>query len=105
MPTLSELLLSARTLDPQATIFAERPWGQDCRAILVDDPVDDVSAEREDMAYLLEVDLAREVLEVWSAWRNGRSPTPAESVAAVVHYAEHDAYLPVAPDDTRGEAR
>jgi hypothetical protein len=50
--------------------------------------------------YLLEVALAQEVLEVWSAWRNGKVPTFAESVEAVVHYAEHDAYLPVAPHDT-----
>ena len=105
MTTLSELVRSAATLDPVATIFAERPWSEDSRAILVGEAVDDVREERQGMAYFLEVGLAQEVLEVWSAWRNGTTPTPAESVAAVVHYAEHDAYLPVASDDARDDAQ
>lgn len=100
MTTLSELLLSARELDPEATVFAERPWREDSRAMLVSAAVDEVRDEPNGMAYLLEVELAREVLEVWSAWRNGEEPTLAESVEAVVHYAEHDAFLPVAPHDT-----
>ncbi|MFI5930254.1 hypothetical protein ACIA3K_30340 [Micromonospora sp. NPDC051543] len=44
--------------------------------------------------YLLEVDLAREVIEVWSLWRGGRQPTVLEAVGAVVYYAEHDVYQP-----------
>ena len=35
------------------------------------------------------------VLEVWSAWRGGRIPTPEECAEVVIHYAERDAYLPV----------
>lgn len=100
MATLSELLRSARALDPAATIFAERPWGEGSRAILISHAVDDVRDERHGMAYLLEVDLAQDVLKVWSDWRNGEQPTSADSVAAVVYYAEHDAYIPVAPHDT-----
>jgi hypothetical protein len=50
MVTLSELLRSARTLDPAATIFAERPWGEGSQAILVSDAVDDVRDERPGMA-------------------------------------------------------
>jgi hypothetical protein len=100
MTTLSDLVRSARELDPKATIFAERPWREDSRAMLVSAAVDDVRDEPNGMAYLLEVALAQEVLEVWSAWRNGTVPTTAESVEAVVHYADHDAYLPVAPRDT-----
>jgi len=42
---------------------------------------------------LLEVWLAQEVLDVWSAWRDGTMPTTEEAVAALVHYATHDAYL------------
>jgi hypothetical protein len=45
--------------------------------------------------YLLEVDAALSVLEVWSAWREGLRPTPEEAAEAVIHYAERDAYLPV----------
>ena len=32
---------------------------------------------------------------VWSAWRGGATPTVAEATAAVIFYAEHDAYQPV----------
>jgi len=51
--------------------------------------------------YFLEVDLVREVLEVWSAWRNGQIPTTNEACTAVIYYAEHDAYQPAA--DSHGE--
>jgi len=45
--------------------------------------------------YLLEVFLAKEVIEVWSKWRGGKRPSLTERIAAVAHYASHDAYLPV----------
>lgn len=45
--------------------------------------------------YLLECSLALEVLGVWSKWRLGRAPSPDEACEAVIHYAVHDAYLPV----------
>ena len=40
--------------------------------------------------YLLEVDLVLDVLETWSWWRGGQTPT----AEAIIHYAETDAYLP-----------
>ncbi|MEO3781404.1 hypothetical protein ABGB16_32380 [Micromonospora sp. B11E3] len=45
--------------------------------------------------YLLELFIVRDVLETWSAWRGGRMPTVQEACQAIVHYAFHDAYLPV----------
>jgi len=68
-----------------------------------DGPVDDsteslVLAEGEapppGFKYLLEVFLAKDVIDVWSKWRGGKRPSRAERVAAVAHYASHDAYLP-----------
>lgn len=49
--------------------------------------------------YLLEVDIASEVIEVWTSWRAGRSPTVDEACEAVIHYAENDAYLPAGDGD------
>lgn len=46
--------------------------------------------------YLLEVLIAREVLEVWSDWRNGRLPSAEEACEAIAYYADNDAYLPEA---------
>ena len=45
------------------------------------------------MKYLLEVELAKEVIQVWKDWRNGREPSPYEKYQAVLYYAEKDAYL------------
>lgn len=52
-------------------------------------------ATAQGMRYLLEVWLAREVIAVWSNWRDGREPTSEEKLAAIVYYAENDAYLPL----------
>lgn len=46
--------------------------------------------------YLLEVDLALEVIEVWRSWHAGTPPTAEEATRAVIYYAEHDAYQPLA---------
>ncbi|WP_328414924.1 hypothetical protein OG470_21685 [Micromonospora sp. NBC_00389] len=86
---LIDLVERLDQLPDEATIYAGRPWSPEARAEAV---VDD---ENQRPDYLLEVSLAREVLEVWSAWRGGRTPSPAEACAAVIHYAEWDAYLPV----------
>lgn len=47
------------------------------------------------MKYLMSVETIREVLEVWSAWRNGAVPTVEQATEAVIYYADHDCYLPV----------
>src|SRR5207248_2987702 len=44
--------------------------------------------------YLLEVFLAKEVIEVWSKCRGGKRSSLTDRVAAVAHYASHDAYRP-----------
>ncbi|MFD0730914.1 hypothetical protein [Planotetraspora mira] len=48
-----------------------------------------------DHAHLLKVGIAQEVVEVWSAWRDGAPPTPEEATLAIIYYAEHDAYQSV----------
>jgi hypothetical protein len=77
------------------TIFARKPWGPDSDAVILrEDTLE--SESHPGLRCLLAVYIAREVLEVWSAWRDGRSPSHDEAAAAVIHYAEHDAYMPVA---------
>lgn len=44
--------------------------------------------------YFLEVDLAQEVVDVWSRWRGGRTPSLEDKIEAVIYYASNDAYLP-----------
>jgi hypothetical protein len=45
--------------------------------------------------YFLEVFTAKEVLQVWGDWRNGKNPDKYEKYQAILYYVEHDAYLPV----------
>jgi hypothetical protein len=57
-----------------------------------------VTAEPDQAAplpYLLEVSIARETMEVWAAWRPGQTPSLDDKVAAVIYYAQNDAWLPV----------
>jgi hypothetical protein len=81
--------------DVAPTIFARKPWtpASPC-LVLAEEAVDGRASSAPDHAYLLEVDLAREVLAVWSDWRSGVAPSPDEAARAVIYYAEHDAYEP-----------
>jgi hypothetical protein len=47
------------------------------------------------LSYVLMVQHAKECIEVWSAWRGGRRPTPQDKFAAVMYYARKDAWLPL----------
>jgi hypothetical protein len=104
-PTLADLVASLETISDRdrdgrrPTIYAPRPWIPDSDATLVygERYVEAVTAPG--FTYLLEVDLAKDVIEVWGTFRNGRAPTLTEAAGAVVWYAEHDAYQP--HDDIR----
>jgi hypothetical protein len=51
------------------------------------------------LSYVLEVELAKEAIEVWRQWRDGAEPSAAQRCAAVIHYAVNDAYLEVDTDE------
>jgi hypothetical protein len=44
--------------------------------------------------YFLEVSLAQEAIDVYRDWNGRPDPSLEESLAAVIYYREHDAYLP-----------
>jgi hypothetical protein len=48
----------------------------------------------EGMKYLIDVELAKEILNVWSNWRQGRKPSLDEKYKAIQYYLENDAYIP-----------
>jgi hypothetical protein len=85
---------------PAPTTYATKPWTSDSEAAVLcgEQSVDAVAVAAPELVHLLEVDLAREAIEVWSEWRDGRTPTLAEAVGAVIWYAEHDAYEPIGAD-------
>jgi hypothetical protein len=96
--TLGELLEQLDSLEDEAVIYAATEPKLDCFsaavALLGDSdsrPLEDING----MKYLLEVNIAKEVLDVWKSWRQGRTPTRTEKCEAVIYYALKDAYLPV----------
>jgi hypothetical protein len=95
--TLAELLDRASELDDELTIYAG--GGPDAtassRAVAAAEPEDgSVPPDAEGLEYLLEADQAKEVIDVWSEWRDGAQPSTQDRVEAVTYYAKNDAFLP-----------
>lgn len=99
--TVAGLVKRLSQLREDETIYAREPWTPDSPALL---HVQDVERGGDmvvgDFKYFLEVDIARDVVEVCEEWRRaeGLKTTGRDRVAAVIHYAAHDAYLPVHPE-------
>jgi hypothetical protein len=93
---LSELVAHLGELDDDLTIFvnSRSDWTTASLAVIVPPTdYDHVLLARYGMTYLLEVVLAKEVVEVWSNERDGRSPTVEEACEAIIYHARHDAYI------------
>lgn len=83
--------------DVEPTIFVRKPWTAYSEAVVLnEDAVNGVAPSAPAFAYLLEVDLAKEVIRVWREWRAGAVPTPEQATQAVIFYGEHDSYQPLA---------
>lgn len=50
------------------------------------------------LSEVVSLDQAREAVEVWSAWRGGVTPTPAERFKSVMFYARYGAFMPLETD-------
>lgn len=79
------------SFDSQSAIFASEPWTADCEAFVAPEskmPPD--SLERLKMKYFLEVFIARDFLDDWTASVE-KFPTLEEKCARLIHYAINDA--------------
>jgi hypothetical protein len=96
--TLIELIERIDSIDDELTIYAEKnpAWSANSLAVVCPEPEDGrgVPDAARGMSYLLEVFLAKEVIEDWGEGRGGRGATAQDKCEAVIYYAEHDAYLP-----------
>jgi len=93
--TLRDVIARFSDFTDDETIYAESPAAS-AQAIVALEPENASGADTAaGLPYLLEVAAAREAIEVWQAWRPGRCPTLDDKLAAVIYYAEHDAWLPV----------
>ena len=83
MPTLLEVISHLGDIpandgySPGPTIYARQPWTVSSDALVLSgkDRPEGVTTES-GHDYLLEVDLAQEAVEVWSALKDGANPTP-----------------------------
>lgn len=96
MTTLRDVIEALAELNDELTIYAlgSPEWSGESPAVVALEPDDgSLPMEASGMEYFLEVDIAKEVIEVWSQWRNGKSPSRDEKINAVIHYAKFDAYI------------
>jgi hypothetical protein len=97
---LRDLIAALDDLGDDETIYAADA-SPSAPAVAAREPDDGrVPPEAAGLAYLLEVALAKESVRLWSEWRNGAAPTLDDKVAAVIHYARDDSFLPVAEGST-----
>ena len=87
----------------ELTIYSQRKATPQSEAMVLAEPEDGSTRPPSagGLHYVLEVFLAKEVIDVWQEWR-GRAPTPEEACRAVLHYATHDAYEPVSTSRGNG---
>ena len=97
--TLEEVINRIDDYAEDAAIYAEQTqghWYPDSLAFVTEKELDGVfqTFEGVPMKYLLEIDLAREVIEVYQEHHYTRTPSNEEKLTAVIYYAENDCYLP-----------
>jgi hypothetical protein len=89
---LIELVWDLNTLDKRSTTYASRPWSDTSEAIVAYEP--DAGrmpsgAERLNLKYFLEVFIARNFIEDWTANCETR-PTIQQMCAKLIEYAAND---------------
>ena len=93
MQTLRDVVGALDALDEEAVIYTD---GTSPAAQAVVMPEGGAAeAKAAGVRYFLEVALARDAVDVWSAWRDGAEATVDDKLMAISYYATNDAYLPV----------
>lgn len=97
--TLGDILNSIDTFSDDLVIFAFRngSWNLEASAALIPlEELENSSSEHADLTYFLEVQIAKDIIDTWRTWRNGKEPSLIERAEAILYYVENDAYLPPA---------
>jgi hypothetical protein len=90
MRTLGDVVQGLAAARHDGTLYATRPWTAASGAVVANE-----EHPPSGLDYMLEVTLARQAVQVWSESRQGAPPSAEDACAAVVFYAEHDAFMPV----------
>jgi hypothetical protein len=79
------------SFDTENTIYASEPWTADCEAsVVLESKMPPATLERLKMKYFLEVSIARDFLDGWTASVEV-FPTLQEKCARLIQYAINDA--------------
>jgi hypothetical protein len=99
--TLSQVVQRLDSYDDELMIWARARTDladltPDTEAVVAPELEDaEVWWEERGLSYVLEVDLAKEAIEVWRQWRDSAEPSAGQRCAAVIYYAVNDAFLEV----------
>jgi hypothetical protein len=92
---LLDIIKSIQDFDDEQIVFVKSKdnWhtGSDALVLQFEDD-ETVRLEIGDLYYFLEVDLIKEVMEVWSQWNNNKKSSLNEICEAVIYYAVNDSY-------------
>ena len=93
--TLREVVARLDEFADDETIYSESASPEAHAVVATERGGGSVPPTAAGLTHLLEVNSAREAIDVWRAWRPGRAPTLGDKIAAVAYYAENDAWLPI----------
>lgn len=91
--TLLEIIQKLETFDNESTIYADKPWIENSKALVLREPESGElppEAKKLGLNYFLEVSIARDFLEDWAA-NLSTKPTIQQKFARLLQYATHDA--------------
>ena len=89
---LIEVVRDLGSMDGESAIYTAEPWGQNSEAVVERQPETGLppEAERLGLKYFIEVFIARDFLEDWSATFDVK-PTLEQRCARLIRYAATDA--------------
>ncbi|MFQ3582055.1 MAG: hypothetical protein SNJ49_09135 [Chloracidobacterium sp.] len=90
---LIEVVEKLGRLDEESTIYASEPWTAESNAVVAPEPSEGglpPEAEVQGLKYFLEVFIARDFVEDWSANLDA-DPTAQETCSRLIEYAVKDA--------------
>jgi hypothetical protein len=91
--TLIDIVRELDSFDNEGIICAIKPWNENSQAVVIVEPDArrmPAEAEKQGMAYFLDVFIAREFLEDWTS-NLGTKPTLQEKCARLIQYGINDA--------------
>jgi hypothetical protein len=91
--TLLEVIRNLESFDGEGIICARKPWTENSQAVVIVEPGArrlPTEAEKLGLEYFLEVFIAREFFEDWTANLDAK-PTLQQKCARLIKYARNDA--------------